>query len=176
MSEVRIVEGKCPIFIIKVEDHHLIKNDILNSISMMGKYSVATELQSISNQDWFLPSDKERPYFPIVRPVIENHTKILGGILNTDNLKIGNFWFQQYQKGDFHSWHVHSNCMFSNVYYVDLDDQNPKTSFRMFGQEIEVDVEEGTIVTFPSFIQHCSKVNQSNNTKTVISYNSNYST
>jgi hypothetical protein len=176
MNNVTIVEGKCPIFIIKVKDHQLIKDDILNSISSMGKHSMVTKHQSISNSDWYIPRDRERPYLSIIHSVIENHSKILVDILKANNIQLLNVWFQQYEKGDFHTWHTHSSCIFSNVYYVDLDSQNPKTSFRVLGQEIEVDVEEGNIVTFPSFIEHCSKVNQSNNTKTVISFNSNYST
>ena len=174
MSDVRIVEGKCPIFITKVDDHKLIKHDILKNISRMGKHSMVTELQSISNSDWFLPSHLERPYMPLVRPSIENHISKLSRVLKTERIEVSNIWFQQYEKGDYHSWHLHPRCVFSNVYYVDLDNQNPKTSFKILDHEMEVDVEEGMIITFPSFIKHCSKINESNNTKTVISFNSNY--
>jgi uncharacterized RmlC-like cupin family protein len=37
---------------------------------------------------------------------------------------------------------------------------------------IKVDVKEGDILTFPSFVIHRAPVNKSNKTKTIISFNS----
>jgi hypothetical protein len=173
MNEVKIVIEKCPIFITKVSNHNLIKKDILDNISRMDRFGLVTKGQSLTNTDWFTPTSVERPYIPIVVPVIEHHNKMLEQVIK-GKIDIDNIWFQQYDKGDYHSWHVHGKSVFSNVYYVDLNNQNPKTSFRILDQEVDVEVEEGSIVTFPSFIAHCSKINQSDNIKTVISFNSNY--
>ena len=174
MSEVSIINTKCPIFITKVKDHELLKNNILNGISQTGKFGLVMNNQSVTNTDWFVPRNVPRPYLNTVFHTIEYHNHCLAKVLKTDRITTDNIWYQQYHLGDYHSWHIHPASVFSNVYYVDLDNLNPKTSFRILGEEIEVNVEEGMIITFPSFIEHCSKINESNKVKTVISFNSNF--
>jgi uncharacterized protein YjlB len=39
------------------------------------------------------------------------------------------------------------------------------------GEEFTIDVEEGDILTFPGSVIHCSKPHQSNDIKTVVSFN-----
>jgi ectoine hydroxylase-related dioxygenase (phytanoyl-CoA dioxygenase family) len=87
------------------------------------------------------------------------------------HLKVDNYWFQQYKRNDYHSWHIHENGLFSCVYYVDMPNEAPKTTFNILGNETEVSVSEGQVLVFPSYLLHCSKPNKNIKTKTIISFN-----
>jgi hypothetical protein len=164
----------CPydhFFIRPVKDHKEIKSKILDAISSMGQFSIRAGINNITNTDWHLPADFIRPYHQIIKPALLDHTTAIKEKFKYNDVKIGNYWFQQYHQGDYFGWHVHEGCMFSSVYYVNLEDSIPKTSFIIDGEEICVNAEEGVILTFPSFLVHRSTPNQSNKIKTVISFN-----
>jgi hypothetical protein len=169
---MKIVNIEAPVFLREVKEHKKIKQKILDSISEMGTFSAKIANDNIMNTDYFLSSSLERKYSNIVFPIIEDHYRGLQEI-GYRNVYLDNYWYQQYGKDDTHDWHVHSNCMFSSVYYVDLDEKNPKTSFKCLEREFDIEVSEGYILTFPSYLFHRSKKNDSDYVKTVISFNSN---
>lgn len=166
---------KVPIVIHKVENHNEIKQNILDSIEKMGKYSnIVPGYNSISNTDWHLSSGLFRPYFKLVEPIIKNNSFILKESLKLDcDLTLGNYWFQQYENGDYHGWHNHFDTYYSSVYYVELPKDSVKTTFKVIDNEYEFEVSEGDILSFPSHLYHESKVNKSNKRKTIISFNLN---
>lgn len=162
-----------PIFKVKVSNHKNIKPLILNVIKDMGTYSYIDKNQQISNTDWHMGANFNRPYFLYVEPIVDNVRKKVQehfGYINS-TVKLVNYWFQQYAKGDYHKWHAHNASNFSCVYYVDLADDNPSTSIRMNKKEFEIPIKEGEVLIFPSFLEHTSKENKSNKTKTVIPFN-----
>ena len=163
-----------PFYLYDVPNHAEVKSAILNGIKSMGTHCVIKERQQISNTDWHLSPQLERPYIAYLAPIVEAHLQILLKSSNLfevePDLKLANYWFQQYAKNDKHDWHMHEYCIFSNVYYVDLPAGAAKTSFKVGGKEFEVKVSEGQILTFPSCFPHCSKPNKAS-TKTVISFN-----
>jgi hypothetical protein len=64
--------------------------------------------------------------------------------------------------------------MWTNIYYVDLQEKFPKTELKNYmGQIISYNVEEGDILTFPSIVFHRSNITKQNYKKTVISFNCN---
>jgi mannose-6-phosphate isomerase-like protein (cupin superfamily) len=163
-----------PFYLYDVPIHSEIKSLILEGIKSMGTRSVTTAGQQISNTDWYLSERYPRPYFEYLKLVTDVHLNLImqaTDFCNADiELKLLNYWFQQYEESDRHSWHIHEYSVFSNVYYVDLPNGAAKTTFKVSGKEFEVEVAEGQILTFPSCFQHCSKPNKVG-TKTVISFN-----
>lgn len=161
-------------FIGEIANHCDIKHKILEEIDNMGIYSYISGKNGskISNTDWYLPSSEYRPYYEILFPSLQDYCQRLCSYLKYDTIKISNYWYQQYKTGDYHRWHNHPNGMFSNVYYLDLGEETPKTTFQFMGTEFEIPVKEGQVITFPSFLVHCSKINTSEKTKTVIAFNS----
>jgi hypothetical protein len=159
-----------------VPQHSQIKNHLLDSIKKLGVHSLVEEYvnggQQIANTDWHLSPKFQRKYINLLSPIIEEHCR-----LTTNEFKLPfeltcqTFWFQQYNITDFHSWHVHHDCLYSNVYYLDLPEGASRTSFKFLNEEFEVDVKEGDILTFPGSMLHCSKPNKSDKIKTVISFN-----
>ncbi len=179
MIEIKTGDIPCHVYVSNVLDHAQAKKKIINCINsnvMPGVTGINDFDQHIFNTDWHLPErliHKNSDYRNIINSILYNHNEALTQFLGyIEPIEYGKVWFQQYKKNDYHSWHRHKLCIFSNVYYVDLPLGSSKTSFRVMGKEFQVEIEEGQILTFPSFIEHCSKSNLSNNIKTVISFNS----
>lgn len=170
---MNIITQKLELLTFDVENHSDIKQPILNAISSMGLHSNIDNNQSISNTDWHLNGNVYRPYFDYIDPIIKNISKEIQLMLQIpEQIQLINYWFQQYKKDDFHTWHIHGGCNFSCVYYVNLNDDNAKTTFRLLnGSEFTVDVKEGNILIFPSYLPHTSKSNNSDVVKTVIAFN-----
>jgi len=181
MIEIKTGNVPCCVYVSEVAGHMHFKSNILNSIKKYGCYGIykgEKDLgQSIFNTDWHLSNafyNKNSEYTSIINNIIGEHTEALTHFLRyVDPISCENIWFQQYKRNDFHGWHRHERSVFSNVYYVDLPDNASKTSFRFLGKEFSIEVKEGQILTFPSFIEHCSKPNPSDKIKTVISFNYN---
>ena len=146
------------------------KESILNAISSIGKCSVKTEEYNLSHTDWHLSDKWKRPYWPLVENEINSHIEKIAVLFDIRSCVVHNYWVQQYEDNDFHGWHTHGNCMFASVYYLELPNSN-QTNFKFIGQEFTVDCAEGDIITFPSYLSHCSKPNKSGSRKTVIAFN-----
>jgi hypothetical protein len=162
-----------PVFKFTVDNHKTIKPLILETIKNMGSYSIINQDQRLTNTDWHLGPDVKRPYFEHIKFLIENVVKQVGQYFNytSHNTRLRNFWFQQYFKGDYHTWHTHGASSFSCVYYVNLNKDNPKTTFKINKNEFEIDINEGEVLIFPGFLEHTSKENTSKIVKTIISFN-----
>jgi len=173
MEAIRNIAIPAHVFIRAAPAHSDIKPRILEAIHVMGEFSYKGVNNSIFNTDWHLAANVVRPYFDVVRSTIAEHVEAIRVDQKYDTVSVGSVWFQQYKKGDFHGWHNHSQCTFSSVYYVDLAGGTPKTSFLYNGVEFDVEVSEGDILTFPSYLAHKSGVNASENIKTVIAFNAN---
>jgi len=167
---MKIKEFKAPILIFdNLPDK---KEEILKAIDSMGSHSLIERGQQISNTDWHLQRDYLRPYYDIVQPIIEQCLSEANKKMGSNIIDIGNYWFQQYNTGDFHEWHNHGMSTFSSVYYVELP-KSTSTTFRYMGDEFQVDVKEGNYIIFPSYLRHCSKINKTKQRKTVIALNIN---
>lgn len=171
---MRICDVGAPIYIGRNVNHNVDKGIILNLIDSMGKYSVEESHQRIKNTDYYMPNTMDRKYWPKCSEIFQRHwdemdRKHFVGLAKTFPV---NFWFQQYQTGDYHGWHLHPSCLFSNVYYVELSSEGSRTTFLIDGKEISIEVSEGDIISFPTSLLHCSKPNK-NGRKTVIVANTN---
>lgn len=165
-----------PVFVKKNHDHIRSKSRILKDIELMGRHSMHEPHngQCISNTDWHLHNNYVRTYLDSVSPIFDRVVYELKNDLKLplpQNISVSNYWFQQYGHGDFHDWHVHLNCFYSVVYFVEMPSAAAKTSFSVLGEEVEYEVTEGDILCFPGSIPHRSKPNQSTNRKTVVAAN-----
>ena len=154
----------------KIENFELIKLDVLNCITSMGRFSYyKSGDQRIHNTDWHLSKDIKRPYWDVIKEQINSHNNKVKKFYNFKKYGYQNYWFQQYVFDDFHGMHTHPYSMFSNVIYIENASQ---TNFVFNNNEIKIPVTEGTIVTFPSFLMH-SYYHKEDNMRTIISFNSN---
>lgn len=157
----------------RVRHHHRVKTRLLEVFANIGTAIRDDAYHQISNTDH---GDTEvwNNYAPIFGPIMKEHIEAVSRIMKPPRpfrLNMPVPWFQQYEKHDIHSWHVHGECNLSSIFYVELPGGTPNTQFSIFGKQFEVNVEEGDILTFPSFYTHCSPSSKSEKRKSIISFN-----
>jgi hypothetical protein len=129
----------------------------------------------ITKADWHIASRFDREWVETIQQPLSEQMLEIYKELGYDGLTVHELWFQQYQENSQHGWHTHSSN-FTNVYYLELPKDAPRTQIvNPYNQHdiIEIDVEEGDILVFPSFVIHRAPLNTSRSRKTIISYNTN---
>lgn len=161
------------ITVTRIENFDEIKQSILDVIENMDVETIISPEEQISKTDWRGHNQLMLPYVQYIVKPIEDHLLELARKFNYKHMTTvtDGIWFQQYNVGDFHGMHTHGACNFSSVMFVELP-EGAATSFNVMGEEFSVDVEEGCIVSFPSFMLHQSKP-LAKGRKTIIAFNLN---
>jgi|TARA_R100000152_G_C6738267_1_gene162232 hypothetical protein len=153
--------------IFKVKNHAKHKENLINLIKKIPK----NKYDNISHTDWNLSDQTKKEwqkYF--LNNIFDQWSKFFNQ-KTKQQIILHNFWFQWYDVGDYHNWHVHTDTHFTNVYYLSLPNPNLKTSILAFNKEKNIKVKEGQILTFPAFWKHCSPRNIYFDPKIIISFN-----
>jgi hypothetical protein len=158
-------------FISKIDNFSEIKHNVLNSIEQMGKFSYCNKFQHISNTDYHLNHNFKRPYTEFIVPCFMPHLIKLNNEFGYNEYQLKNIWFQQYEKNDFHNWHCHSDCTFTNIAYIELPNKKITTQVKLKGKDIKINVAEGEMLSMPGFLVHGSPINKGAR-KTVVVMNS----
>lgn len=160
-----------PLVINQFSAHKELKEHILRDIANTEAKTITYKDCEISRTDYSCGGQK--PYQDILKEPLVKHMKWQMQQIGYSELIIHNMWFQQYEHNSSHNWHVHHNCQWTNVYYVELDHNNPRTEiYDRYANKIrEVPVWEGCILTMPSQLIHRAPHNLSNTRKTIISFN-----
>ena len=92
--------------------------------------------------------------------------------MNHGSPLIKKVWFQQYNKDDYHGWHIHGDN-YTGVYYLDFPRGSTPTELIEQGSlnKITIKAKEGDILIFPAFIIHRSPRIVKDIQKTIISFN-----
>lgn len=171
-------ELKCFISIKKFNAHDHIKTELLTMIenSKFKNILVNEDTYNISKCDWEFSDNFNREYVRFFIDDLCEHLMDIGKQNFFKDLKINKLWFQQYSENDVHGWHIHGDCQFTGVYYLNLPDNAPKTKIlEPFTKTIiELDIHEGDIAIFPSFLLHKAPKINLDIKKTIISFNFNY--
>jgi hypothetical protein len=167
----------CAYIISKFKYHAVLKDLLLEQIDRAEfKNPVHSSAEvNMSKADWHISSNFNRAWVKTIQESLMEQMLEMYKELGYDGLTVHELWFQQYQKNSQHGWHTHSSN-FTNVYYLELPSTAPKTQIvNPFNQTdiIEINVEEGDILVFPSFVIHRAPLNTDTNRKTIISYNTN---
>ena len=156
----------------KVKEHNNIKKNILNLINKIPNNTY----ENIFHTDWNLPADYKREYLEYSFNYLNPYLKKISDFLHMKKTIIHNAWFQQYKKENFHEWHVHAECNYTNIYYLEMPNKNFKTKILdiLTKEIINIDVVEGDLLTIPANFLHCSEIIKTNETKTIISFNTSF--
>ena len=150
-----------------VTGFNFIKNTLVETIKK--STSIYHDTNKERHQtDYHLSKDIPRLYEPLVMPAVLEHMRTFEQQYNFQGIELHHLWFQWYRKGDFHDWHVHPYCHFTNIYYINL----PNKSLATTVNGIDIDVQEGDILTFPSFILHQAPL-VDDLEKIIVSFNTN---
>ena len=173
------------IWIYSLPDHNKIRQGLLESIANdthghpirieeQRKFGAAELLEKT---DYFTRkgSNPKHYYYKIMLPSLRGYLKTVLNRYCQQKIKLQNVWYQQYITRDAHGWHVHPDCNLSWVYYIELKDVKDSTEFydTIEGRRFQMDVKEGDIITFPSYVTHRSPPTTTDR-KTVIAGNFNF--
>tara|TARA_B110000483_G_C18199552_1_gene544570 strand:+ start:310 stop:879 length:570 start_codon:yes stop_codon:yes gene_type:complete len=167
----------CCYSISKFTQHKQVKHSLLDIISKSEFTSpqfFETEVD-ISRCDWHLATSFNREWVLHIKDFLFDDMLEIYKNLGYDGFTLQEIWFQQYLTGSEHGWHTHSSN-FTNVYYLELPETASKTQIIVPWDQktvIEIDVKEGDILSFPSFVIHKGPKNLSSEKKTIVSYNTN---
>lgn len=164
-----------PIFKNQIIDHDRYKSQILQQIKDYSFAYIKKGTLDIAS-DYELSRDHPRPYLDTIRSRVKDCLLDFAKIsTHYKDVEIRCFFYQQYEKEQYHGWHVH-DCQYSGVYYLDMPPDTPKTEYiDPFTNDVcELDVKEGDVVAFPSFLVHRAPPNKIDTSKTIISFNFNF--
>jgi len=155
-------------------NHDQYKESLLNKINNASSDSLIQSTNyyndTINRVDWNNSQDMEREWVIESKPYLSNYLTQWTNSVNFDEWYINQIWFQQYEHQGTHGWHTHGSN-FTGVYYVDLPEGTPKTQLVLNNNVIDVNIKEGDILIFPSFVIHRAPPNKSDKIKTIISFN-----
>ena len=158
----------------KLKNHDSLKEKLLSAINTTTLVEkIFGPNNHITRCDWGPGRfDPTREWLKILQFDLNKHLKEWMKQFKYETFTIHEIWFQQYAKDAKHSWHVHG-CNFTSVYYLDLPGETPKTQWvdPITGKANTFDVSEGDIITFPSWTIHRAPTNETDDMKTIISWN-----
>ena len=158
--------------IYSIEDHDYWKPLLLESIEKMKEYNNIRLNEKGYYYDFDIPN-APRTYSKLMDNILLS--PIEESICHKYGLQLNNkkqlYWFQQYFQGSDFGWHQH-NGHWAMVYYIELPEMSEATEFLNFGQ---VDIKEGDVIFFPTFLCHRSPHIKSNQRKTIIATNLKFS-
>ena len=160
------------IFIQKVKEHKEIKNKLLSLLDEIKNDKIESDNEKIQKSDYNLSVDVERKYGSMFQDIVRPYNENIKKFYKAEKILINNYWFQQYGDNGYHNFHIHPFSLLSNVYYLELENNNSTVFYDMQNKkQFKYNLEEGDLITFPSLLPHRSQVN-TNGRKTIISYNS----
>ena len=132
----------------------------------------------------------DRPELANIRAFIEAklHEFVTKIYASTDKLVITQSWLNKSKKGESHHEHVHPNSMISGVWYPQIHEQMPPIQFRSRSQrDVSLQTEKyntfnsatfmlpmkrGELILFPSNLTHSVPVNNNEEERISLSFNS----
>jgi hypothetical protein len=176
---IEFINISLPVIIYDVFDHQAIKHKFLNYLSKRPQTPLIQGADSITNTDWSpfdekkneLTPERQKEYVDIV-PVFNVAVRELEKVTGEGyNFYVNTAWFQQYERTSKHNWHVHKNCFYAGIYFVELNHPSQSTLFKFNNQDFRFNVREGQVILFPNQFLHCSPSNEFIERKTVIAFN-----
>lgn len=169
-----------PIVIDKNYEHDSLKLLLLDAISNEGKMVNDTDINpgygsylEHTKTDYITGSDKI-PYQQLLEHPLHKFLVRVCEKFGYNRYELHNIWYQQYYLNSTHTWHTHTGCQFTGVYYLEMPRAAPKTELRLLNQNCDnfvLDVQEGDIAIFPSCFVHRAPKVVEDIRKTIISFN-----
>ncbi len=160
-------------YIFKTPNFKQHKKKLINLIYKIPLNPLITEAEKISHQDYNLPREMNREYWKyFYKHLLPFYEQGMLKIFKHNQVKIIDMWFQIYKPKDFHLFHTHPRAHFTNVLFLQLPKKTLKTEIHLPDEKIWVpEIDEGDMITFPAYLRHQSPINDSNEDKIIISFN-----
>ena len=159
---------------VKVPSHTTIKDKYLDSF-----------IEGYANNIYQIPSgwgtQKCHTSFQEIRLIEEDILDEYVGIFNSllrecYTQEQFDCWYQVYKDSEYQEWHEHSPSTLSAIHFLKFDEEHKAPVFRDPNNKSNTytpEVEEGDIIIFPSYVQHCVPEAQYRNHRATIALNLN---
>ena len=184
-----IKEGFFPTFIY-ADDFKLDTNFLADQIIDWSKKDEGLRKTNING--WH--SKTHMHTLPVFKPLVDELHRMQHKIYKEEFLDrgpiIGNMWANINYKGSLNRPHVHANSFFSGVYYIKapknsgflkINDPRPGTRFLKparnnqaplyLASEINIEPKENRAIMFPSWLEHCVEISESDDIRISVSFN-----
>ena len=163
-----------PIFHLYAEDWDSKKSKLID---------IASRSNFKAMLDEYCPSDYhdyEKSYWKELQPLIASENQ---RFINQSEVicNVSNIWFERNNRGECHIPHNHGAIGFSAVMYIEYDENEHKPThficpFNKFTEGltqtyIPKDIKSGSVIFFPSFINHYTVPSKSNKNRLILSWN-----
>lgn len=172
-----------PIIIIQCEDWNE-KKEKLEKIFEERKKYISRNNNDDCNTDFFQKNVKFRQEYEEITKIFSDELLIMKNefkLKDSLNLYITTSWFEVSNYGDCHNAHTHGNSGYSAVCYIDYnpDLHTPTVFISPFKNFLDGDdmehtpknIQEGTLIFFPSSILHYTRPNRSDVPRRILSFN-----
>ena len=184
-----------PVFKYKFDDFEELNNELANYIYELQKKD-EEGLRRSNKGGWhsknFQLTDTNSIQYKFalkLQKYIADAFQKFGWKIENKNIRISEMWAIINKENDFNVLHIHPNCYLSSAYYVKakkncgkFEIENPNLAKRHSFPEIAVinelnievasiDVSEGDLLLFPSYLPHKVGKNESGEDRIVISFN-----
>ena len=163
-----------------IENYNYINPELIKQIKYAPGQSSKIEGEQIEKTDFHIRKKRKglmgEDYWQTFKRDVLNilYPQVMVNYYGFDNAKkmkweVLDYWYQIYNKGSHHDWHLHNSCTFSNVYFVKLQDKAAPTEFLGMSK---MNATEGCLITWPSYMLHRAPFNESDE-RIIISFNVN---
>jgi len=164
-----------PFFITSIENWPEKKNEFLSLPDWDDKECMNS--RQWTDFDQYKNSDP--PYRDKFLELISKSVMELGQSLGVPAVGVGPIWAQRYWRGHYMNPHTHGPRGYSAILYAELNDDHPCTEFLspfkdFYGGNDLVynpEVKEGDVIFFPSSLYHHAPPHDSDNHRTIFSFN-----
>ena len=176
---MKFFEFKSFYIVTDIKEHKQNKSTLLRYIDEMPPSTVDRQRfdESVSKTDWNLPSSYKRNYLDTFYDMMKPYLGEMALKLKCNQWYVLNTWYQVYEKGDMHGWHIHGRVNYTNVYYLSLPNKVMSTQlYNVVDDKIikNIEVKEGQLLTFPASVIHRSPINKVHEKKVIISFNTDF--
>ena len=160
-----------PVFQIQCYNWGHKKQQLLDIVGNLGRHRfVYTDYHQLPTLD----------YTEQVHQILSDEIYQFSNVFNLKEVRVKRAWFERAEQHDYHHVHSHGSTGFSAVCYINYDktEHTPTCFIAPFknwltGTDLVYvpEVDQGTVLFFPSAIMHYTEANQSVKTRTIVSFN-----
>ena len=182
-----------PVWISQIDNYETINNNLKKFIYDQKENSPKgvhkSNISGWHSEQFDLQDDNLKSFLNALKPKIEEAIIDMGWDIKNQIVKITSMWSIINKKNSFNEKHHHGNSSLSAAYYVKADQDSgdivfydPRHAFifahpeaskinELNAQVKSITPKAGTLVLFPSFLEHSVKPSQSDDDRIVISFN-----
>lgn len=169
-----------PLLHVKIQNWDEKKKTLLELFNKDENNFTFEKVGTVKN-NFFMDEEKYLELSEIIQNLLASEIETFNEVFKIKKSKIMQSWFQIEEKFMYHPIHNHGYGHFSSVCYIEFDkDKHSPTTFVAPAPDvvsgdissfIPDDIDEGSIIFFPSGLPHYSPGNKSEITRKILSFN-----